>query len=65
MYDVATLGDKKMTKKTPKKILKYEYLTMYKQRLWNVKTSNTNNNMSNWNHLKIIQKIYEQYTGKT
>jgi hypothetical protein len=21
--------------------------------------------MSNWNHLKIIQKIYEQYTGKT
>jgi hypothetical protein len=32
--------------------------------MWNVKESDINNNRGNWYHLKIIQKIPEQYTGK-
>jgi len=32
--------------------------------MWNVKESDINNNRGNWNHLKIIQEIPEQYTGK-
>ena len=32
--------------------------------MWNVKESDISNNRGNWNHLKIIQKIPEQYTGK-
>jgi hypothetical protein len=27
--------------------------------------ADTGNNRDNWNHIKIIQKIPEQYTGKT
>jgi len=30
----------------------------------NVKESDISNNKGNWNHLKIIQKMPEQYTGK-
>jgi hypothetical protein len=30
----------------------------------NVKESDISNNRDNWNHLKIIQKMPEQYTGK-
>jgi hypothetical protein len=32
--------------------------------MWNVKESDINNNTGNWNYLKIIQKIPEQYTVK-
>jgi hypothetical protein len=33
--------------------------------MWNVlQRSDTSNNTSNLNHLRIIQKIPEQYTGK-
>jgi hypothetical protein len=33
--------------------------------MWNVKTNVIPvNNRGNWNHLKIIQKIPELYTGK-
>jgi hypothetical protein len=32
--------------------------------MWNVKKSDASNNRGNWNHLKIIQTIPEQHTGK-
>ena len=32
--------------------------------MWNIKASDTSNIRGNWNHLKIIQKIPEQQTGK-
>jgi len=32
--------------------------------MWNAKESDINNNRGNWNHLKIIPKIPEQFTGK-
>ena len=38
LIDVATSGDRNVIKKEAEKILKYEYLTIEIQRMWNVKT---------------------------
>jgi len=32
--------------------------------MWNAKESDINNSRDKWNHLKIIQEIPAQYTGK-
>ena len=38
VIDVAISGDRNVIKKEADKILKYKYLTMEIQRMWNVKT---------------------------
>ena len=38
LIDVAISGDRKVIKKEAEKILKYKYLTIEIQRMWNVKT---------------------------
>ena len=65
LIDAANSGDKNVIKKEGKEILKYKDLIIEIQRMWNVKTNDTSNKRSNWNHFKIIQKIPEQHTGKT
>ena len=45
-------------------ILQYKDLTIEIQHMWNIKASDTSNKRGNWNHLKIIQTIPEQQTGK-
>jgi hypothetical protein len=52
LRDVAILGDRNVVKNEAEKILKYEYLAIEKQRLWN------------WNHPRIIHKIPEQHVSK-
>ena len=61
LIDVAISRDRNVIKKEAEKILKYKALTIEIQGMCNVKTSDTNNNSSNWNHFKIIQKISEQH----
>jgi hypothetical protein len=39
LLDVAIPGDRNVIKKEAKKILKYKYLTIGIQRIWNVKTT--------------------------
>jgi len=39
LIDVAIPGDRNVIKKEAEKILKYKYLTIETQRMWNVKTS--------------------------
>jgi hypothetical protein len=61
LVDVAISGDRNEIKKEVKKILKYNRNTAH------VECKNkcdTSNNMSNWNYLKIIQKIPVQHTRK-
>ena len=54
-----------MIKIEAEKILKFKDLTIEIQRMVNVKTKcGTNNNKGKRSHLKIIQKIPEQRTGK-
>ena len=62
LIDVATPGDMNVIKKEAEKILKYKYLTVKIQRMWNVK--NTSNNWSDWNYFKIIPIICEHHTRK-
>jgi hypothetical protein len=51
--------------KEAKKILKYKDHTIEIQHMWNVKTKcDISNNMGNWNHLKIFQKIPQQHNRK-
>jgi hypothetical protein len=65
LIDVAISGDRNVIKKEAKKILKYKDLTIEIHHMWNVKTRViTSNNWSDWNHLKIIQKIRDQHTRK-
>jgi hypothetical protein len=48
-----------------RKILKYKDLPTAIQRMWHVQSeSDTINNIGNWNHLQVIQKIPHQQTGK-
>ena len=47
------------------RILRYKNLTVEIHRVWDVKTKSvTGNNRDNWSHLKTIQKISGQHTGK-
>jgi len=39
LRDVAISGDRNVIKKEDEKILKYKYLTMEIERMWNVKTN--------------------------
>jgi hypothetical protein len=65
LIDVSVPGDRNVIKKEAEKILKYKDLTTEIQRKCNVKTKAiTSNNIGSWNHLKIIQKIPHQQTGK-
>ena len=59
LIDVAISGDRNVIKKEAKKILKYKDLTIEIQFMWKVKKNgDTSNNRSDWDHFKIIQKIY-------
>ena len=65
LVDLAVLGDRNVMKTGAEKILRYKDLTIEIQSMCHVKTKrDTNNHMDNWNHLKIIQKIPEQHTGR-
>jgi REP element-mobilizing transposase RayT len=64
LIDVAISGDRHVIKKDAEKILKYKHLTTEIQRTWNVKIIIPVIMGENWDHLKIIQKIPEQHTGK-
>jgi len=65
LIDAAISGDRNVNKKEAEKILKRENLTTEIQRIWNVETeSDTSNNREKWNHLRIIQTVPEQRTGK-
>jgi hypothetical protein len=59
---VAIPGDRNVIKKEAGKILKYKDLTIKIQRMWNVKTKVTPK--GNWNHFKMLQKIFEHHTRK-
>jgi len=72
LIDVAISEDRNVINKETEKILIYKDLTIEIQRMSNVKNendttsnnNNNNNNKGNWDHLKIIQRIPEQHTGK-
>ena len=65
LIDVAYSGDRNVIKKESEKILKHVELTLYIQRMWNVRNkSDSSNNTSNWNHFKTFHKIPGQHTGK-
>jgi hypothetical protein len=61
LIDVSVPGDINVIKKEAEKIPKYKVLTIEIQRICYVKTKAiTSNNIVNWNHLKIFQKIPSQ-----
>jgi len=65
LTNTAISGDRNVIKKEAEKTIKHNKLTVQIQCMWNVKKKNdTSNNWVNWNHLKAIQKIPEQDTGK-
>jgi hypothetical protein len=64
LIDVAYSGDRNVIKKEAEQILKYKDLAIDTARVECINKSDTSNNKGNWNHLKIIQKIPEQHTGK-
>jgi hypothetical protein len=65
LIDVAISEDRIAIKKEAEKILKHKNLTTEIQPIWNVEIeSDTGNNREKWNHLRIIQTIPEQRTGK-
>jgi len=65
LIDVAISRDRNVIKKHTEKILKYKYLTIEIQHMWNVKKDDTSNNRGDWNYFKFIQKIHEQHIRKT
>jgi hypothetical protein len=65
LIDLATAGDRNVIKEEAEKILKYTNLNNRNTAIVEcINESDTSNNRDNWNHLKIIQKIPEQHTGK-
>jgi Tfp pilus tip-associated adhesin PilY1 len=54
--------ERNVIKKEAEKIKKYKDLTTEIQRMWNVKTSDIDNNRGDWNHFKITQTIPVQHT---
>jgi hypothetical protein len=51
--------------KEAERILKHTNLTTETQRIWNVEIERkTDNNREKWNHLRIIQTVPDQRTGK-
>jgi hypothetical protein len=64
LLDVENSGDGNVTKKESEKILKYKNLTTELVHVECKNKCDTINNRVNWNHLKIIDKIPEQHTGK-
>ena len=66
LIDVATSGDRNVTKKEAEKILKYKDVTIEIQHMWNVKTKVISVIIGGyWDYFKDIQKICEQHTRKT
>ena len=66
LIDVVISGERNVIKKEAEKILKYKYLTVEIQRMWNVKTKVIAVIIGgDWDYFKVIQKIREQHTGKT
>jgi hypothetical protein len=61
---VAISGDRNVIKKEAEMILKYKDFVIEIQRTWNVKSSDTSDNRSDWNCFKITQTIPEQRTMK-
>jgi len=65
LRDVAIVGDGNVIKREAENFLKYTDLTIETRRMWNLKNNgDTSNSKGNWNHLKIIQKILQQRSGK-
>jgi hypothetical protein len=64
LIDVAISGDRNVIKKEAEMILKYKDLTIEIQRMWKLKTRVIPVLRSDWDHLKIIQKIHKQHTRK-
>ena len=65
LIDIAISGDRNVIKKDAEKILKYKYITIEIQRMWNVKTNSTsNNNRGDGDYFKVIQKTHQQHTRK-
>jgi len=57
-------GERNVNQKEAEKILKYKDLIIEIQRMWILKSSDTSNNRSDWNHFKVTRTMPEQHTGK-
>jgi hypothetical protein len=64
LIDVAISGDRNVKKEEAQKIQEYRDLTRHTMNVECKNKYDTNTNRGNCNHLKIIQKISEQHTGK-
>jgi hypothetical protein len=66
--DVAVSRDRNIVKKEAEASLEYRDLMIQRESMWSGKKkknkSDNNNIRGSWNHLKIIQKILEQHTGR-
>jgi hypothetical protein len=60
---VAIPGDRKVIKKEAEKILKYKFLTLEIQRMWNVKTSDTVINGATGTISKSLRKYVSTIPG--
>jgi hypothetical protein len=65
LTDIALAGDRNVIEKEAEKNLKYKHIIIEIQRMWNIKTKViTSYNTDDLNHIKIVQQICEQRTGK-
>ena len=65
LIDFAVTGDRSVVKKEGEEVLKYKDLKIEIQRMWNVKEKLIPVIIGgDWNHFQIIQKVFEQHTGK-
>ena len=65
LIDYVISGDRNVIKKEAENILKKKSYNRNRAHVECKSRSDTSNNRGNWNHLKIIQKIPEQHTGRS